>query len=47
MLLMLELVKADKHFYLLNSTFQLKAAGNTEKDKGDGNSKLGAAEIKT
>lgn len=30
---LLELVKVNKHFYLLNSAFHLKIAGNTEKDK--------------
>lgn len=30
-LLLLELVKVNKHFHLLNSAFNLKAAGNIDK----------------
>lgn len=33
-LLLLELVKVNKHFHLLKSAFHPKAAGNTKKDKG-------------
>ncbi len=47
-LLLLELVKVNKHFHLVNSAFHPKAAGNTEKDKERQKEQAGGgAEMKT
>lgn len=47
MLLLLELVKVNKHFHLLNSTFYLKVAGYTEEEKERQKEQPGGAEMKT